>query len=144
MSVIGAGKTRFESAETSVTLSEAQLDQLADRIADRLRSAAPCGRQLVDAQTLADELGVRRETIYAHADEFGAIRLGDGPKPRLRFDLETARAAFTCYVSKRSQGSDASTGAKSDAARTKRVRRLPNRLPEPGSILAVRPRERGA
>lgn len=127
-----------------MTLSEAQLDQLADRIADRLRTSTPRASRLVDAQTLAEALGVRRETVYAHADELGAIRLGDGSKPRLRFDMETAREAFACYASKRSQGSDASTGAESDTARTRRGRRLPNRLPEPGSILAVRLRGRGS
>ena len=29
---------------------------------------------------------VTRGWVYAHADELGAIRLGDGPRPRLRFD----------------------------------------------------------
>lgn len=141
MSVTGTGKTCFESAETSVTLSEAQLDQLADRIADRLRNGTQRGRQLVDAQTLADELGVRRETVYAHADEFGVIRLGEGPKPRLRFDLETAREAFTCYVSKQSQLPNTSAGAKSAMPPAQGRCRLPNGLPEPGSVLAVRPRK---
>lgn len=127
-----------------ITLSEAQLDQLADRIAQRLRTRPPHGPRLVDAQTLADALGVRRETVYAHADELGAIRLGGGSKPRLRFDLEAARMAFTCYVSKRSQGADGRSGAESLAPGATRRRRLPNRLPEPGSILAVRPREGGS
>lgn len=127
-----------------MTLSDAQLDQLADRIADRLRTSHPRVPRLVDAQTLADALGVRRETVYAHADELGAIRLGDGSKPRLRFDLETAREAFACYASKRSQSADASIGAESAAPGARRSYHLPNRLPEPGSILAVRAREGGS
>lgn len=124
-----------------ITLSEAQLDQLADRITDRLRTSTPRVPRLVDAQTLADGLGVRRETVYAHADELGAIRLGGGSKPRLRFDLEAAREAFACYASKRSQGSNASAGAESAVSTSPRGRRPPNRLPKPGSILAVRARE---
>jgi hypothetical protein len=127
-----------------ITLSDAQLDRLAERIADRLRTSPPRVPRLVDAQTLADALGVRRETVYAHADRLGAIRLGNGSKPRLRFDLETAREAFACYVSKRSQGADASIGAESAPLRASRCHHLPNRLPEPGSILAVRPREVGS
>jgi hypothetical protein len=126
--------------ERSIRLSDAQLDQLADLIADRLRSGTPQPRQLVDAQTLAEALGVRRETVYAHADELGAIRLGSGAKPRLRFDLDTAREAFTYYASKQSQGSNISAGAESVVPAAGRRRRLPNRLPEPGSVLAVRSR----
>jgi len=41
---------------------------------------------LVDAATLADHLGISRDTVYRHADELGVIRIGG----RLRFDLERA------------------------------------------------------
>lgn len=41
--------------------------------------------RLVDATTLARELGVEREWVYAHAEQLGAVRLG-GPHGRLRFD----------------------------------------------------------
>jgi hypothetical protein len=54
---------------------------------------------LVDAATLARLLSVTRGTVYEHADEFGAVRLGDGPRSRLRFDVERARAAWTRRVS---------------------------------------------
>jgi hypothetical protein len=37
---------------------------------------------------------VSRATIYDHAAELGAIRIGDGPRGRLRFDAETAIAAW--------------------------------------------------
>lgn len=39
----------------------------------------------VDAATLAHDLSVERDWVYAHAPELGAIRLG-GPRGRLRFD----------------------------------------------------------
>jgi excisionase family DNA binding protein len=42
---------------------------------------------LLTAAELADRLGVSRPYVYEHAAELGAIRLGDGPKARLRFDL---------------------------------------------------------
>lgn len=71
-------------------LDDDQLDDLADRIADRLRSAPRDG--LVDAQQLADHLGVARSFVYTHADELGGKRLGD--RGRLRFDVATATAAF--------------------------------------------------
>jgi hypothetical protein len=110
---------------------------IAERAADLLHATPPHGH-LVDARRLAGEFGVDRSWIYAHADELGAIRLGDGSKPRLRFDLDAARETFTCYASKQSQGSNVNAGAESVVPAAGRRRRLPNRLPEPGSVLAVR------
>jgi hypothetical protein len=40
---------------------------------------------LVDARELAEELGVSIDYVYAHATELGAMRLGSGPKARIRF-----------------------------------------------------------
>jgi len=128
----------------AVEFSDAQIERLADLLAERLQvSPAPAGpvaARLVSAEALARELGVSRAHVYAHAAELGAIRLGKGPRARLRFDPDAARAALACYVSKQSPGSDVSTGAESAAPQGRRGRRLPNRLPEPGSVLAVRPR----
>jgi hypothetical protein len=42
--------------------------------------------EMLDAAGLARVLGVDREWVYSHADRLGAIRLGDGPRPRLRFE----------------------------------------------------------
>ena len=49
---------------------------------------------LVDARELAGELGVSTDYVYAHATELGAMRLGAGPKARIRFDLDRARQAL--------------------------------------------------
>jgi hypothetical protein len=49
---------------------------------------------LVDATTLAEQLGVSRDYIYDHARHLGAVRIGNGPRPRLRFSLAEARAAY--------------------------------------------------
>jgi hypothetical protein len=51
-------------------------------------------RELVDAGELARALGVEREWVYEHSDQLGAIRLGDGPRPRLRFEVGRAVASF--------------------------------------------------
>jgi hypothetical protein len=125
-----------------ITLDDATVQAIAEqtalRTAELLRDERPRSI-LTNARRVADELGVDRSWVYAHADELGAIRLGDGPKPRLRFDLEAAREAFGCYASKQSQGSNVSAGAMSKAPSSSRGRRLPNGLPEPGSVLSVRP-----
>jgi hypothetical protein len=78
----------------TVELTDAQLEVLAERVAEVLRAApAPAGG-LVDAATVAGELGVSRDTVYAHAEELGGVQIGDGERPRWRFDLERARAAW--------------------------------------------------
>ncbi|HWH92906.1 MAG TPA: hypothetical protein VNT03_03515 [Baekduia sp.] len=41
---------------------------------------------LVDAAAVAAMLGVTRGWVYEHATELGAVRLGAGTRPRLRFD----------------------------------------------------------
>lgn len=43
------------------------------------------------ARQVADHYAVTREFVYAHANELGGIRLGTGPRPRLRFDPATVR-----------------------------------------------------
>jgi hypothetical protein len=74
------------------------------------------GAALVDAQTLADRLGVSRAFIYEHADELGALRLGSGPRARLRFDVASAIA---CYAGRESPAADAAP-AKAPRRRRKR------------------------
>jgi hypothetical protein len=95
---------------------------------------------LVDASALAEALGVSRDYVYEHADQLGAVQLGDGPKARKRFDVDTARAALACYASKRSQPLDANAGAKSAPPAPQRRGSLATRRPLPGSLLADRPR----
>lgn len=80
-------------------MTERELEQLADLVADRLADRllpllADRAPGLVDAATLAAALGVSRDTIYANADKLGAVRIGNGARPRLRFDVDRASEAF--------------------------------------------------
>jgi len=59
---------------------------------ETLQEAAP---GLLDAKEVAARFGVTPGWVRENADRLGVIRLGDGPKPRLRFDLETVAAALT-------------------------------------------------
>jgi hypothetical protein len=129
-------------------LAELLAPMVADLLAARLPTAQAAGDPpavagLVDAATVACALGISRQVVYQRADELGAVRIGDGPRARLRFDLETA---IRCCGSRQSQAQNASAGAESapTPARAKGIRR--RGLPPAGSILAVRPREttRGA
>ena len=116
--------SRRAASPHTVRLADDQLDALASRIAAKL--ARHNGAALIDAATLAAELGVDRSWIYAHAAQLGAVRLGDGSRGvPLRFDRERARQAF------------ATVGDPTpDVPRSRR--RNPTRAP--GSILVSRPR----
>lgn len=74
-------------------------DRLAELVAARLRefvtdlaAQVPEPEQLVDAHTVARLTGMSERWVYDHADELGAVRAGDGPRPRLRFDPGLVRA----------------------------------------------------
>lgn len=71
-------------------LDDESLDELARLLAPRLVGITG---GLVDAATLARHLGVSRDWVYAHKQTLGGRKLGDGPRPRWRFDLQRARAA---------------------------------------------------
>lgn len=45
--------------------------------------------RVLDAAQVADLLGRDRHWVYAHAEELGAFRYGDGPRARLGFDHAT-------------------------------------------------------
>jgi hypothetical protein len=77
----GAGKNGYE---------DEALDRLAEEVARRL--AARLGglmpgqtEALVDAAEIARIYGKTRSWVYEHAGELGAVRLGNGPRPRLAF-----------------------------------------------------------
>jgi hypothetical protein len=89
----GGRLARIRRAATELT-PEA-IDQIAQRLADVLeqraeqRSTPSAG--LVGVAELAHHLSVTRAWVYQHASELGAIRIGTGPRARLRFDLEAAK-----------------------------------------------------
>jgi hypothetical protein len=109
-------------------LAPEAIEQIAHRVAELLRrdqpdhAAAVGGRgQLLDAGQLARQLGLTRAWVYEHANELGAITLGDGPRPRLRFDPEIAEQALQARRRPRA----AELPQASDAARPGRPRRRP-------------------
>jgi hypothetical protein len=88
--------------------------QVADRLGARQRD------RLVDTATLAEALGVSPSFVRAHANELGAVRIGDGPKARLRFDIDQVRAALATTSS-----ASASNAAPAPARRRAAGRRTP-------------------
>ena len=74
-------------------LDAEDIEAVAEHIAQLVASAPP-KVGLVDAQDLAEQFGVAREWVYANAERLGVVRLGSGPRARLRFDVEQAREAL--------------------------------------------------
>jgi hypothetical protein len=66
---------------------------------------------LVTAAELAAWLQVEPSYVYEHADELGAMRLGTGPKARLRFDLEEVRQRISCEGGRESVEPEAASNA---------------------------------
>jgi hypothetical protein len=81
-----------------MTLDDDDIDAIAERAAMRVvQLLGPRGAvasQLLDPKELAGTLKVSVDYVYAHAVDLGVMRLGDGPKARLRFDLQTAQTAM--------------------------------------------------
>jgi hypothetical protein len=69
----------------SVHLDDASVHAVAERVAELLRSG-PLVCELIDTAEVARRFSLSRDYVYEHADDLGAVRLGSGPKARLRFD----------------------------------------------------------
>ena len=72
---------------TEVRLCPADIEAIARRVVElqREQGGQAVGELLTPAE-VARRFGVSRAWVYSRADELGVIRLGDGRKPRLRFD----------------------------------------------------------
>ena len=100
------GEPRPSSRLTRARRAVAELppdavEQVARRVVELLRHDSQAVSDeptttpdLVDAGVLARHFGLTRTWVYENAAQLGAIPVGDGPRPRLRFDLETATQAF--------------------------------------------------
>jgi hypothetical protein len=77
-------------ASARIKLDPQTIDAIARRVVELLERRGLQRRELVDAAELAKRLGIERSWVYSHAIELGAVKLGSGAKPRLRFDPEVA------------------------------------------------------
>ena len=73
--------------EGRVTIDADDVEAIARRVAELVGQPS----RLVDAQSVATALDVERDWVYAHARDLGVVRLGPGPKARMRFDLAVVR-----------------------------------------------------
>jgi hypothetical protein len=81
-------------ASARIKLDPELVDAIARRVVELLEKKGLQKRELVSAAELAQLFGIERSWVYSHAIELGAVKLGGGPKPRLRFDPEVAAGAL--------------------------------------------------
>src|SRR5687767_4454899 len=72
-----------------IKLDQETVEAIARQVMQLLRDERAAS-ELVDAAELAQRLGVDRSWVYTHAIELGAVKLGAGARPRLRFDPKVA------------------------------------------------------
>ena len=79
--------------ETADQLGDVVVQRVLDAIrAEGLNPRASESEAWLDASEVADRLGMSREWVYEHAEELGVSRMGDGPRPRLRFPPHVVEA----------------------------------------------------
>jgi hypothetical protein len=81
-------------ADSRITLDPEAAEAIARRVVVLLEEKGLRRRELIGAAELARRLGVDRSWVYSHAIELGAVKLGEGPRARLRFDPEIAARAL--------------------------------------------------
>lgn len=115
-------------------LHPADVEAIADAVAERLRGATAEDRDLVDVAAIARRFGVSRDYVYDNADRLGVIRIGTGTRPRLRFDPAVVAERLTrCSDSRESEQRQLGRRAKSRAATAVNGQNGPRFLPISGS-----------
>jgi hypothetical protein len=113
-----------------IELDPASVEAVAVRVVELLEETAPADARLLPASEVARRFGLSRAYVYRHADELGAIKVGTGQRPRLRFEAERVAQALTpCSPSGRSESGKAAPQAKSKPRRRSGVRAAPDLLP---------------
>jgi hypothetical protein len=83
-----------------VRLAQESIDELVTRLAVALRPGEGAGGEtgpparevkMISAAEVSRLWGVGRRWVYNHAEQLGAQPLGEGRRPRLRFDPATVR-----------------------------------------------------
>jgi hypothetical protein len=75
--------------DSAALLAPTLVEAIAQRVAELLRTDLGLTPRLLTPSEVAERFAVSRTWVYEHAAELGAIRLGDGPRARLRFDAKT-------------------------------------------------------
>lgn len=125
-----------EMAAARIKLDPEAVEAIALRVVTLLEKNGLRQRELIGAAELARRLGVDRSWVYSHAIELGAVKLGDGPRARLRFDPEVAERALRKLGDGSAADPPARSGERADRPRAGRGR-------EGSAAIPLLPYERG-
>ena len=118
---------------TTVRLDPATIESItrgvATRVAELLAVQRPLAEPLKTAAEMARDLGTSPGWVRSHADELGAIPLGDGPKAPLRFDPVVARERLEARRARRPPDRDAVAASGRSSSRQRKSRATGRRVP---------------
>lgn len=106
----------------ALTLWPELAEMVARRVVELLQERWAPGA-LMDAAEVGVRYGVERSWVYEHADELGAVRLGDGPRARLRFDPRRVEEAIAARTRHRGSQVDESPAKAQVSSRRRKARR---------------------
>jgi hypothetical protein len=136
---------RVSPASREVRLAPESIEALAARLAELLATpgetaASQAPGTMLSAAEVSRHWGVSRRWVYEHAEALGACRLGEGPRPRLRFDPAevagrlggTPPGCVPAHPSARSAGRPAPAGGQPDMFDGSRRKAAGGRANAPG------------
>jgi hypothetical protein len=114
---------------STVHLDAPSVEAIALRVVELLGGEAPNpASKMIGTAEVARRLNVSPDYVRQHRDELGGVPLGDGPKPRLRFD--SARVDQWLAARSASPAKPPSTPGKSRPRRASERELLPIRAPK--------------
>lgn len=98
--------------EREPLLDDQAIEAIARRVTQLLRQdpVAAAHEGLVSAAEIARRFGVSRAWVYENAGRLGAVRLGHGARPRLRFDSKKVEKRLNTAHERASSGSRRAPG----------------------------------
>jgi hypothetical protein len=121
-----------------VVLAPESVELIARRVAELLEgSAAGSAPELIDAAEVARRFGVKPAWVREHANELGAVPLGSGSRPRLRFHADRVAEALSLCLASRGSGQSGSP-----APERKPRRRASSSLGTSPDLLPIRGQKR--
>jgi len=107
--------------DRSLTLTEEQLDRLADLLAIKLAAVRPAARPMLTVEDICATFQVSRAWVYENAGRLGGVKLGPGQRAPLRFDANRVAASLNPLASR--EATEAPTEGK-DRPNRRRATRL--------------------
>jgi hypothetical protein len=83
------------ASNNSLTLTEEQLDRLADLLAIKLAGVRPAAPPMLTVEDVCATFKVSRAWVYENAGRLGGVKLGPGARAPLRFEPSRVAAALS-------------------------------------------------